>query len=69
MSKFVENLKEDIKGMEAHHQQKKEERHEKHEEHKFARELKHQMKHEEHLKNKKVVLLLDRTTFLFIYKI
>ena len=50
MSKFVDELKKDIEGMEARHEQHKELRHEKHEEKKFARELKHQMKHEEHEK-------------------
>ena len=43
---FVDDLKKDIEGMEARHEQHKELRHEKHEEKKFARELKHQMKHE-----------------------
>ena len=52
MSKFVDELKKDIEGMEARHEQHKELRHEKHEENKFARELKHQMKHEEHEKVK-----------------
>ena len=52
MSKFVDDLKKDIEGMEARHEQHKELRHEKHEEKKFARELKHQMKHEEHEKVK-----------------
>lgn len=46
MSKFVEELKKDIEGIEARHEQKKEIRHERHEEKKFAKELKHQMKHE-----------------------
>lgn len=50
MSKFVDELKKDIEGMEARHEQHKELRHEKHEEKKFARELKHQMKHEEYEK-------------------
>ena len=49
---FVDDLKKDIEGMEARHEQHKELRHEKHEEKKFARELKHQMKHEEHEKVK-----------------
>ena len=52
MSKFIEEMKKDIEGMEARHEQHKELRHEKHEEKKFARELKHQMKHEEHEKVK-----------------
>ena len=43
MSKFVEELKKDIEGIEARHEQKKEIRHERHEEKKFARELKHEM--------------------------
>ena len=47
-----DELKKDIEGMEARHEQHKELRHEKHEEKKFARELKHQMKHEEHEKVK-----------------
>ena len=36
MSKFVEELKKDIEGIEARHEQKKEIRHERHEEKKFA---------------------------------
>ena len=36
MSKFVEEIKKDIKGMEARHEQHKEQRHERHEEMKFA---------------------------------
>ena len=55
MSKFVDDLKKDIEGMEARHEQHKELRHEKHEEKKFARELKHQMKQAWRIKKKMVI--------------
>lgn len=55
MSKFVDDLKKDIEGMEARHEQHKELRHEKHEEKKFARELKHQMNMKSMKKLNKVV--------------
>ena len=47
MTKLGDKIREDVKCAEARHEQHKEMRHEKHEEHKLARELKHQMKHEE----------------------
>ena len=48
---FVDDLKKDIEGMEARHEQHKELRHEKHEEKKFARELKHISNIDARLKN------------------
>lgn len=46
MSKLVEEVKLELKGIRAQFEQKKEDMQERHEEKKFAKELKHQMKHE-----------------------